>query len=99
MFIIIWKYQVKPETQTEFEAIYSPNGVWAELFKKSTGYLGTELLRDERNLQRYFTIDRWESKEDYQAFLFQYEKEYKALDAQCESLTESESLLGKWESA
>ena len=97
MFIILWEYQIKLEKQSEFESIYFPNGAWAELFKKSTGYLGTELLRDEINPQRYLTIDRWNSKEDYEAFMYQYEKEYKALDAQCEGLTESESLLGKWE--
>jgi len=96
MFIILWEYLVKPEKRIEFEAIYSPNGAWAELFKKSTGYLGTELLRDETNPQRYLTIDHWRSKEDYEAFLLKYTQEYKALDAQCEGLTESESLLGRW---
>ena len=96
MFNIIWQYQVKPEKQAEFKTIYSPNGAWSALFKKSTGYLGTELLRDETNPRRYLTIDRWNSKEEYEAFLSQWEMEYKALDAQCESLMESESLIGKW---
>jgi heme-degrading monooxygenase HmoA len=94
---IHWEYHVKPEKLSEFETIYSPNGAWAELFKKSMGYLGTELLCDETKPRHYLTIDRWESKEDYEAFLSQHEKEYKALDAQCEGLTESESLLGRWE--
>jgi heme-degrading monooxygenase HmoA len=96
LHIILWKYQVKPERRSEFEAIYSPNGAWAELFKKGIGYIGTEFLRDETNPQRYLTIDRWESKEDCGTFLSQYEKEYRALDAQCDGLTESESLIGKW---
>jgi len=96
MFIITWEYQVKPEKQAEFKTIYSPNGAWVELFKKSTGYLGTELLRDGTNPRRYLTIDRWNSKEEYEVFLSQWEMEYKALDAQCEGLTESESLIGKW---
>jgi len=96
MFIILWEYQVKVEKQSEFESIYSPNGAWAELFKKNTGYLGTELLRDETNHQRYLTIDRWNSKEEYEAFLSQWATKYKELDAQCEGLTESESLVGKW---
>jgi heme-degrading monooxygenase HmoA len=94
---ILWEYHVKSERQFDFETIYSPNGAWTELFKQSAGYLGTELLRNQANPQRYITIDRWESKEDYETFLSQHEKEYKALDAQCEGLTENESLLGKWE--
>ena len=97
MFIILWEYNVQPENQSEFESIYSPNGTWAELFKKSAGHLGTELLHDTVSLQRYLTIDRWKSKEEYDAFLSEYEAEYKVLNAQCEGLTESESLLGKWE--
>jgi heme-degrading monooxygenase HmoA len=96
MLIIIWKYQVKAEKLSEFESIYSPNGAWVELFKKSMGYLGTELLHDETNHQRYLTIDRWNSEEEYEAFLSEWETEYKALDAQCEGLTESESPIGKW---
>jgi heme-degrading monooxygenase HmoA len=96
MFIIIWKYQVKVENRKEFEKNYSTNGLWAELFKKSSGYLGTELLYDETNLQNYLTIDRWESKESYEAFMAQWQEEYKFLDVKCERLTEGESFLGKW---
>ena len=58
----------------------------------------TELLRDEKQPQHYLTIDRWVSKENYEAFQSRREKEYKALDAQCEGLTERESLLEKWSS-
>jgi len=99
MYLIIWEYRVKADRVNDFERVYNPGGAWAELFKKSRGYLGTELLRDEENLQRCVTIDRWDTKEDYESFLSQWEKEYKALDAQCEGLTESESCLGKWVSA
>lgn len=97
MHIILWEYHVKPGRQPEFEHIYSPNGVWVELFKTSMGYAGTELLRDTKHPQRYLTIDRWQTKADYEVFLSQHETEYKTLDAQCEGLTDSESLIGTWE--
>jgi len=98
MYIILWEYQVKTEKRAEFVAVYAPNGAWAVLFRKTAGYLGTELLQDETNPERFLTIDRWKSKESFEAFKLQWEKEYKELDAQCEGLTESESLLGRWES-
>ena len=98
MYVIIWDYQVKVDHTAEFEQIYYSNGAWTELFRKGTCYINTELLRDEMNPQRYITIDRWDSAEDYEAFRTQFNKEYKALDAQCEGLTERETLLGKWES-
>jgi heme-degrading monooxygenase HmoA len=95
MYMIIWEYRVKRGKQSQFEAIYSPNGAWAKLFRKEAGYLGTSFLRDTNDPQRYVTIDRWTSKEAYENFLNQREKEYKALDADCEELTEQESVLGK----
>ena len=97
MYVIIWKYQVKADRSNEFEKIYKSNGVWAELFRKGSGFMSTELLHDEMHSQKYITIDRWDSAECYEAFHSQFKKEYETLDAQCQGLTEQESLLGKWE--
>jgi len=97
MYVIIWEYRVRPEHIAEFEKIYGENGAWAELFLTGIGYLGTELLRDPGDLQHYLTIDRWASKNNYEGFLSDRKKEYEKLDAQCEGLTEQETLLGKWE--
>ncbi len=98
MFVVIWEYQVKAERVSDFERIYNSDGHWVDLFRKSDGFLGTELLRDGEDSQRYMTIDRWKSSKDYETFLLQWNAEYATLDAQCEGLTERESLLGKWES-
>ncbi len=96
MYVVMWEYRVKAERLDEFENIYGAGGAWAELFKKEAGYIGTELLRDEENPQRYMTIDKWTSAENYEEFRAKWKKEYEALDAQCEGLTEQESLLGNW---
>ena len=98
MYVIIWEYQVKADRVAEFERVYSTDGAWAELFKKSEGFLETELFRDEKHPHRYITIDRWTSPRNYGAFLSQWKNEYAALDAQCEGLTRQETLVGKWES-
>ncbi|MBI5954057.1 MAG: antibiotic biosynthesis monooxygenase [Chloroflexi bacterium] len=98
MYTVLWEYQVKAEKQSEFEEIYSSNGAWVELFKKSAGYLGTELMYDEKQPRHYLTIDRWDSKENYKAFQSQWKEKYHALDTQCDELTEEESLLGEWSS-
>ena len=98
MYVIIWEYQVKAERVGEFEKIYSATGEWAKLFRKSMGYLGTELLAHAREAQQYITIDRWSSPQDYESFLSEWKNEYQLLDAQCEGLTERETLIGRWES-
>ena len=97
MYVIIWEYHVKAEHTTEFEKIYGAMGAWAELFQKENGYLGTELLRDPQDRERYITIDRWASIRNYESFLSQWKEGYEALDAQCERLTEQETMLGRWE--
>ena len=97
MYVIIWEYQVRADGMTVFRESYSPTGAWAKLFQKSKGYLETELLRDASDLHRYITIDRWMSSQEYEAFLFQWKTEYATIDAQCEGLTERETLLGKLE--
>ncbi len=97
MYINLWEYFVRDGHEAEFEQIYGSNGDWAQLFMQSDGYLGTELLRDHDVRWRYITIDRWISAEVYDTFQEKYRKAYEKLDARCESLTESEKLIGKGE--
>ena len=58
---IVWEFLISKESRLEFESIYGPGGPWAELFRQSPNYLGTELLRDLSRPGRYLTIDRWTS--------------------------------------
>ena len=96
MYLIIWEYQVRPKHLPDFEKIYASDGAWAKLFNKNEGYLGTELLRDETDSRRFLTIDRWESVEAFNEFKANRQTEYEALDAQCEGMTEQETLLGRY---
>ena len=60
----------------EFERAYGANGDWAQFFREGQGYIGTELLRDVEEHDRYLVIDRWESIEAYNAFLAENQPEY-----------------------
>lgn len=94
MYVIIWEFQTGPGYEDPFERAYGPQGEWAALFRRGEGYQGTELLRDMNNPRRYMTIDRWQSREAYEAFQRQWSDEYQALDQQCAALTEHEALAG-----
>lgn len=96
MYIIIWEYRVEVDRLPEFEAAYSSEGAWADLFKRCPEFIEVELLRDERDPHRYLTIDRWRSKDAYEEFLSHWQEEYKALDTVYKSMMESEALAGKW---
>lgn len=98
MFLRIWKFQVRPEKAEEFRAVYGPSGTWAGLFRRITGYLGTDLLQSATEPNMYFTFDRWEGPEAWAAFLRAWGEEYAALDRNCESLTLSETEVGEFRS-
>jgi heme-degrading monooxygenase HmoA len=71
---LVFRYEVRdPE---EFERAYGPNGEWAEFFKRGEGYIGTELLHDVDEPERYLVIDRWQSAEAYNDFLAANDDEY-----------------------
>jgi quinol monooxygenase YgiN len=96
-YLAIWEFQVKPEGVCAFEEIYGPDGAWAQLFRKSPDYKGTELLCDTEHPGRYLTIDQWTSREALHDFKQAYQTAYSALDKQCESLTEEEIFRGDFE--
>jgi heme-degrading monooxygenase HmoA len=97
-FSAVWEFQVKAEAITAFEKIYGPEGAWAQLFRQSPDYRGTELVRDLDCPGRYLTLDHWISLEALQRFKEEHDAKYAALDKQCESLTEREVFLGDFES-
>jgi len=94
MFVIIWEYQVKEDRVAEFQTAYATDGLWAKLFEKAEGYLGTELFHDSQRAGRFVTLDRWSSAQAYEEFKFRWKAEYHALDEECAHLTDGESLLG-----
>jgi len=94
-FAIVWEFLPRAGKRREFEKAYGPDGVWGRLFSRGEGFVRTELLRVGKSL-RYFTIDAWRSREAYERFRKNYVAEYGEIDAQCESLTESETKVGEF---
>jgi heme-degrading monooxygenase HmoA len=74
MIALVFRYEVRDSD--EFERAYGPDGEWAEFFRRGAGYIGTELLRDVGEPDRYLVIDRWESTQGYNAFLAANNEEY-----------------------
>lgn len=95
MYAVIWEYETHPGSELVFEQLYGPAGAWVELFREYRGYLGTQLLRDERP-QRYVTIDRWESETDYVSFLADAAPRYADINAVGDTLTTEERRIGRY---
>ncbi len=71
---LVFRYEVRDPAA--FEEVYGSEGDWAQFFRSGEGYIGTELLRDVEEPDRYLVIDRWESAEAYNAFLAAHQVEY-----------------------
>ncbi len=98
-FVVIWEFQVRPGVEERFQRACGAEGVWAQFFRKDEAYIGTELIRDLKAERSYMTLDFWKSQEAYEAFRAQHAAEYKAIDAECEDMTESEREVGRYSRA
>ena len=96
MFVVVWQFEIAEEKVAAFEAAYGPEGNWAQLFRRSTEYLGTELLKDAYAAGSYLTIDRWKSEEAFRAFRKDHDAAYEELDRACDALTEKETRVGAY---
>jgi heme-degrading monooxygenase HmoA len=74
LIAIVFRYEVRDPVA--FEEAYGPEGEWAQFFSNGQGYIGTELLHDVDEPERFLVIDRWESAEAYNAFLAEFQQEY-----------------------
>jgi heme-degrading monooxygenase HmoA len=95
-FAAVFLYEVGSAGRDAFEAVYGPDGDWARFFAAGDDYRGTELLRAG---ERYLLIDRWATREAYEAFLAVHADEYARRNARAHSLWRREEDLGRFESA
>jgi len=96
-YVIVWEFRVRPEVEAEFIEKYGPEGAWARFFRRSTGYIRTELVRDVSDERRFLTLDYWKSEEEFSRFRKQHLAEYERLDKEFEVLTEEEKRLGAFQ--
>jgi heme-degrading monooxygenase HmoA len=74
MIALVFRYDVR-DAET-FKEVYGPDGEWAKFFRQGAGFIGTELLRDVEEEDRYIVIDRWESIDAYNEFISANQTEY-----------------------
>ena len=74
MIALVFRYEGRDPAS--FEQVYGSEGDWAQFFRRGHGYIGTELLRDVDEPDRYLVIDRWESIEAYNEFIAEHQVEY-----------------------
>jgi hypothetical protein len=93
MKVRVWRFDVPDTVRDEFEREYGPDGSWAVLFRRSAGFLGTELFRDVTRPGSYVTVDRFVGEAAWQAFRAEHAHEYEALGERLAHLTADQEEL------
>ena len=93
----VWKFRPPPGREDDFALAYGGEGIWAALFGRASGYLGTSLYRPDAPGDWWLTIDRWNSAADFEAFGRDFGAEYRALDAELEGVAGEEEFVGAFE--
>lgn len=96
MYCILWKYEVDSSKNADFEQEYGRNGSWFKFFEPCDDYLGHDLMKNTDG-KSYTLVDRWISKEDYEAFLKSEKAAYDQLNEKCKALYSSESGIGTFD--
>jgi heme-degrading monooxygenase HmoA len=97
VYVIVWRFIVKPDRRAEFERHYGADGTWAEFFRRDPACVRTELLRGDGN--EYLTLDYWSSEAAFLAFRAAHLAEYEEIDRGFEAMTESELRVGAYVTA
>jgi heme-degrading monooxygenase HmoA len=92
--VVVWEFRIRQEKEKQFVEQYGPEGSWAQLFRRSGGYIRTELVRDVADGLRFLTLDYWQTEEEFNDFHQRNLAEYQRLDEELEGLTQQETRLG-----
>ena len=95
----VWLFQPAPGRESEFAAAYSGNGVWARLFERADGFVGTRLLAPEESGDPWLTLDEWESRAAFDRFQDDHGEAYRTLDEELAGLTADERFIGAFDDA
>ena len=93
----VWKFRPPADREEEFALAYGADGVWAALFGKAQGYIGTTLYRPGQDGGWWLTIDRWNSGVDFETFGHDFGDDYRALDTELEGVAGEEEFVGGFE--
>jgi quinol monooxygenase YgiN len=59
MIAIMWQFDVKSGSETDFEQLYGASGEWTALNRHARSYLGSSFLRDQNRPSRYVVVEYW----------------------------------------
>jgi heme-degrading monooxygenase HmoA len=77
---IVWHFDVRPGSETEFEQFFGADGEWTASNRHSRSYLGSSFLRDQSHASRYLVVEYWSEMLVYERHLTDVDAERKELE-------------------
>jgi hypothetical protein len=94
MIAIVWRFDVRPGCETEFEQVYGADGEWTALNRHSRSYLGSSFLRDQSRKRQYLLIEYWSEMLVYEQHKVYRSDEIARFEARRNALVVSTEPLG-----
>jgi hypothetical protein len=94
MIAIVWRFDVRPGCEAEFEQVYGVDGEWTSMNRHSRSYLGSSFLRDQSRAGRYLLIEYWSEMLVYERHKVYRRDGITKLDARRDALVTSTEPLG-----
>ena len=94
MIAIVWQFDIRPGSETEFERFYGADGEWTAVNRQSRSYLGSSFLRDQNLMSRYLVIEYWSEMLVYEHHRVYQGGEIANLEARRSELVASAEPLG-----
>jgi heme-degrading monooxygenase HmoA len=98
MFLALWEFEVKSGCEELFLSVYGAEGEWARLFRTDENFIETRLVRDAVQVNKFVTLDFWETRSAYESFKELNRAAYLRLDRDCQPFTTFERCLGYFDS-
>ena len=94
MIAIMWQFDVKQGSETEFKQIYGVEGEWTAMNRHSRSYLGSSFLHDQNRSSRYIVIEYWSEMLVYEQHRAFRSDAVTSLEQRSQALVESVEPLG-----
>ena len=94
MIAIMWQFDVKNGSETDFERLYGVDGEWTAMNRHTRSYLGSSFLRDQNRSSRYIVIEYWSEMIVYEQHRAYRSDAIASLEGRCTALVESVEPLG-----
>jgi quinol monooxygenase YgiN len=79
---VVWQFETRDDSASEFERLYGADGDWTKLSRRSRSFLGSSFLKDLAVPNRYLLVEYWSEMVVYERHLVDLGDEVKDLEAE-----------------